>query len=100
MSSIFPFVDNFKYLPLPTDLQHIIMTDINLLRRRFQENQYTANSADEGKSIIIVGAGAFGSSLALELVKNYRDVYYLWKSLHLKQIRLYYSLRQMACPVS
>jgi len=32
---------------------------------------------EQGQSIIIVGAGAFGSSLALELVTNYPDKYLL-----------------------
>jgi hypothetical protein len=57
----------------------------NILRQYFEEqslNSVTPPTTGEyGQSIIIVGAGAFGSSLALELVTNYRDKYCLrWKT--------------------
>jgi len=49
----------------------------NALRLHFLETesltQTSLISPKQGESIIIVGAGAFGTSLALELVTNYRD---------------------------
>ena len=53
----------------------------NILRRHFQDQSLNPTSSyrhvEQGQSIIIVGAGAFGSSLALELVTNYPDKYLL-----------------------
>jgi hypothetical protein len=49
--------------------------DGNLLRQHFQEqslNPTSSSSLPKGESIIIIGAGAFGSSLALELVTHYQ----------------------------
>jgi NADH dehydrogenase FAD-containing subunit len=52
------------------------IADANILRQQFEDlslNPKGSNSVVEhGQSIIIVGAGAFGSSLALELVTHYR----------------------------
>ena len=54
------------------------IADANVLRQQFEKRalkqEHEAKPVD-GPSIIIVGAGAFGSSLALELVTNYRDKY-------------------------
>lgn len=51
-------------------------SNANILRQHFEGQSLSpANSletVEHGQSIIIVGAGAFGSSLALELVTNYR----------------------------
>lgn len=53
------------------------IADANVLRQHFLEESLGAPSSKKiaglGESIIIVGAGAFGSSLALELVTNYSD---------------------------
>lgn len=53
------------------------IADANVLRQHFIEESLGARSSKKivgnGESIIIVGAGAFGSSLALELVTNYSD---------------------------
>jgi NADH dehydrogenase FAD-containing subunit len=53
--------------------------DGNILRKQFQERSINASapqiSTEKGQSIIIVGAGAFGSSLALELMTHYRERY-------------------------
>ena len=47
----------------------------NILREDFEGQSLSPTTSlktvDHGQSIIIVGAGAFGSSLALELVTNY-----------------------------
>jgi hypothetical protein len=47
----------------------------NILREDFEGQSLSPTTGlktvDHGQSIIIVGAGAFGSSLALELVTNY-----------------------------
>src|SRR5271170_3614929 len=55
------------------------IADANVLRQHFLEQSLGAPSSkrtgEHGQSIIIVGAGAFGSSLALELVTNYPDKY-------------------------
>ena len=52
----------------------------NVLRKQFQQrslnNSSMQNTEAKGQSIIIVGAGAFGSSLALELVTHYRDKWF------------------------
>jgi len=53
------------------------IADANTLRQHFLEQCLGGPSSkttiSDGQSIIIVGAGAFGSSLALELVTNYPD---------------------------
>jgi NADH dehydrogenase FAD-containing subunit len=53
------------------------IANANILRQHFEEQslnpQSSLKTVEHGQSIIIVGAGAFGSSLALELVSNYRD---------------------------
>jgi len=53
------------------------IADANILRQLFLEQSLGApgskKSIERGESVIIVGAGAFGSSLALELVTNYPD---------------------------
>ena len=53
------------------------IADVNVLRQHFLEQSFSASrstrAVEHGESIIIVGAGAFGSSLALELVTNYPD---------------------------
>jgi hypothetical protein len=50
----------------------------NTLRQHFQglslDPSVIPTHPANGKSIIIVGAGAFGSSLALELVTHYSDM--------------------------
>jgi hypothetical protein len=51
----------------------------NILRQHFEgqslSHTTSLKTVEHGQSIIIVGAGAFGSSLALELVTNYRHKY-------------------------
>ena len=51
----------------------------NILRQHFEGQSLSPTTrlqtVEHGQSIIIVGAGAFGSSLALELVTNYRHKY-------------------------
>ena len=50
----------------------------NILRNNFQERALNVSAPDaevQGQSVIIVGAGAFGSSLALELVTHSNDKY-------------------------
>ena len=51
----------------------------NILRQHFEGQSLSPTTSvktvEHGQSIIIVGAGAFGSSLALELVTNYRHKY-------------------------
>jgi NADH dehydrogenase FAD-containing subunit len=54
------------------------IANANTLRQQFEglgldPSSIPAHPAN-GKSIIIVGAGAFGSSLALELVTHYSDM--------------------------
>ena len=53
------------------------IADVNVLRQHFLERSFGASRSkrpvEDGESSIIVGAGAFGSSLALELVSNYPD---------------------------
>ena len=55
------------------------IADANILRQHFEALSLTPGSSprsvEHGESIIIVGAGAFGSSLALELVTHYRHKY-------------------------
>ena len=55
------------------------IANANALRAQFEIessiSQETDQTAEGGESVIIVGAGAFGSSLALELVTHYRDKY-------------------------
>lgn len=54
------------------------IADANLLREAFQKRIQEPTPTEphsRGESIIIVGAGAFGSSLALELVTNYSQKY-------------------------
>lgn len=61
-----------------TDLHE--RANANNLRREFEERCANGIKDSEqianGLSVIIVGAGAFGSSLALELVTHYRDRLY------------------------
>ena len=51
--------------------------NVNVLRQRFLEESLSPTTSrqrrEHGESIIIIGAGAFGCSLALELVTHYRD---------------------------
>ena len=53
------------------------IADANVLRQHFLEESLNQTSPEtdrgSGESVIIVGAGAFGSSLALELVTCYAD---------------------------
>jgi NADH dehydrogenase FAD-containing subunit len=53
--------------------------DANILRQHFESQilspVISSRAVEHGQSIIIVGAGAFGSSLALELVTHYRHKY-------------------------
>jgi hypothetical protein len=53
--------------------------NVNILRQHFESQTLSPvtspRTIDHGQSIIIVGAGAFGSSLALELVTHYRHKY-------------------------
>lgn len=55
------------------------IANANVLRQHFQkqslDSAISSQNGKRGQSIIIVGGGAFGSSLALELVTNYRDQY-------------------------
>jgi NADH dehydrogenase FAD-containing subunit len=55
------------------------IANANALRAQFEiESSLSRDfdkTAENGGSVIIVGAGAFGSSLALELVTHYRDKY-------------------------
>jgi hypothetical protein len=55
------------------------IANANVLRSQFEtqssESPVLDTTAEHGESVIIVGAGAFGSSLALELVTHYRDKY-------------------------
>lgn len=62
------------------------IADANRLRQHFEAISLSLNvsaptsercapTPENKQSIIIVGAGAFGSSLALELVTHYRDTY-------------------------
>jgi NADH dehydrogenase FAD-containing subunit len=55
------------------------IANANALRAQFETessiSQETDKTAEGGESVIIVGAGAFGSSLAFELVTHYRDKY-------------------------
>lgn len=57
------------------------IANANTLRAQFEIESSEAQTYDKtvgnGDSVIIVGAGAFGSSLALELVTHYRDKYAL-----------------------
>ncbi len=50
--------------------------NVNVLRQHFEGQLLSpttnVKTVEPGQSIIIVGAGAFGSSLALELVIHYR----------------------------
>ena len=55
------------------------IANANALRAQFEiqgiESQVFDKTVENGESVIIVGAGAFGSSLALELATHYRDKY-------------------------
>jgi hypothetical protein len=55
------------------------IANVNALRQQFERQSLSPTTSprtgNHGQSIIIVGAGAFGTSLALELVTNYRDKY-------------------------
>lgn len=55
------------------------MSNTNVLRKKFEtrvlSSLKTSKRIVDKSSVIIVGAGAFGSSLALELVTNYREKY-------------------------
>jgi NADH dehydrogenase FAD-containing subunit len=57
--------------------------DANRLREYFEQLSLAPSRPKEnsshGQSVIIVGAGAFGTSLALELVTNHKDKYLLFK---------------------
>jgi len=55
------------------------IANANALRAHFEIESSQSKDFDKtpknGESVIIVGAGAFGSSLALELVTHYREKY-------------------------
>jgi len=69
-------------LPTSENMASVITDGIanaNALRAQFEihslESSLLDKTAEHGESVIIVGAGAFGSSLALELATHYRDKY-------------------------
>ena len=51
------------------------IANANVLREQFEGRGLNADVSAETADIVIVGAGAFGSSLALELVTHHRDKY-------------------------
>ena len=54
-------------------------TDVNILREQFKarclNSPEVSGKALDGPSVIIVGAGAFGAALALELVTHHKEKY-------------------------